>query len=136
MALTAALLRSTCKLLVGAMLFAQMAIAAHACGGLSFAPADADVTAAAQDMPPDCEMLQSNDANKGNLCVEHCRFGQQSADTALPPAVTAAVPVLLYALPQLDIASGPPIARAMRVRTVATAPPEPVHAVAHCVWRI
>ena len=41
------------------------------------------------------------DDSAANLCVEHCRFGQQSADHASAPTVPAALLTTLYTLPVL-----------------------------------
>src|SRR5437867_1276330 len=105
MASSLALIRSTCKLLVGVMLFAQMAIAAHACeGAASMRAAQVAALAADDAMPADCGMATPEAPAKSALCADHCRSGDQSAD--VPSAVTMPmVPVFLYAIPQTDPAA-------------------------------
>jgi len=134
MRLARSLTRSICRLLIGALLFAQLAIAAHACPGMS-EPAPAPAVAADAAMPPCHEM----DEAQPNLCLEHCRSGQQAATDLAQPA-TALAPValaLFYPLPApapADVAStergAPPTFDERR----AGAPPP--HSILHCCWRI
>jgi hypothetical protein len=127
MKLSRELRRLVCRILAGVLLFAQLAVAAHACPGVS-APAQAS----ARSMPG-CHQM---DPDAAALCAEHCRLGQQSADTASPPTVQAAIPVMLYLLP------GEPLP-ALASAGVPAAPdaampaaPPPPHTVLHCVLRI
>ncbi len=119
-------------MLMGALLFAQLAVASYACPSLT--GLDPAVTSASMaSMPPGCDQI---DPDATNLCAEHCRQGQQSVDTAPTPALSAGVPTLLYAIPsepQHALGSGRsfPAPDASRV-----AAPEPPHAILHCVFRI
>jgi hypothetical protein len=130
MRLALGLTRSICRLLIGTLLFAQLAIAAHACPGMSdAAPATADAA-----MQPCHDM----DEAQPNLCVAHCQSLQQAATDQAQP-VTALAPValaLLYPLPApapAEVASadgGPPPTFDAR----GAAPPP--HSILHCCLRI
>ena len=136
MRLPTAIVRATCRLMLAVMLFAQWSIAAYACEGTLAMQAAQVAVQDATDMPTDCEMAKGQDGSKDTLCLEHCRFGQQSSDTASVPAVFVAVPVLLYALPNVaDVEAGESLHLAA-LPAHAGAPPTPPHAVLHCVWRI
>ena len=130
-----ALSKAIGRLLIGVLLFAQFMVASYACPGLSgmtTSPKSGDVMVMA-DMGPGCDQM---DQDTANLCAEHCRFGQQSADTAPVPVVLAATPTLLYSLPVEPLhllGSGRPIA-ATDVSLAAAS--EPPHAILHCVFRI
>ena len=135
MRLSAALVRTACKLLVGVLLFAQLAIAAHACEGpAAMRAAEIPMRAAADAMPADCDAAMPQGSGKNALCGEHCRSGDQSTDIASLPAL-AAIPVFLYAMPRLDLTDGADL-RSGASPTSAAIPPPPPHAIAHCVWRI
>ncbi len=137
------------RMLIGVLLFAQFAVASYACPGLkemvlvANASAGTDSTAKLTTqtaaMPPGCEEM---DAELPNLCVEHCRQGQQSADTAAAPTVGPGIPVLLYSLPlepQHSLGSGralPAHARAHARDGRLDPAPEPPHAILHCVFRL
>ena len=82
-------------------------------------------------MPAGCDQM---DRDNGALCTEHCRPGQQSADTAQPPAVPAAMPMLLYLLPAATLpVAGSPFFASPSAQPAAAPPP---HAILHCVLRI
>ena len=133
-----ALRRTVGRLLIGVLLFAQLAVASHACPGpmgmgpvASVGPTAAAVDAAA--LPPGCEAM---DRDGANLCAEHCRLGQQSVDTAGAPALSLGIPTLLYSLPlepRHSLGSGRSFP-APGARLAAA--PEPPHAILHCVFRI
>jgi len=149
MILSRAFRKAISRLLIGVLLFAQFAVAGYACPGLSgmssmpraddmmgmasdVAPETA-VAAKPGEMAPGCDQM---DQDSANLCLEHCRHGQQSADTAAVPVVLAAIPTFLYSLPLEPaplLGSGRP-APAVDV-SLAAAPPPP-HAILHCVFRI
>jgi hypothetical protein len=149
MTMSRALSKTISRLLIGVFLFAQFAVADYACPGLSgmismpkgddamvmasFAVPDDAAAAKSADMSPGCDQL---DQDAANLCAEHCRFGQQSADTAPVPVVLAAIPTLLYSLP-LEPAPLLGSSRSMPApdANLAAAPPPP-HAILHCVFRI
>jgi len=149
MTLSRAFRKAVSRLLIGVLLFAQFAVAGYACPGLSGmssmakgeevmmmgaeATPEAGVAAKATEMAPGCDQM---DQDAANLCLEHCRHGQQSADTAPVPVVLAAIPTLLYSLPLEPaplLGSGRP-APAVDV-SLAAAPPPP-HTILHCVFRI
>lgn len=149
MTLSRAFRKAISRLLIGVLLFAQFAVAGYACPGLSSmssmakgdevmvmgaeATPEAGVAAKATDTAPGCDQM---DQDAANLCLEHCRHGQQSADTAPVPVVLAAIPTLLYSLPLEPtpvLGSGRPVP-ALDV-SLAAAPPPP-HAILHCVFRI
>ena len=71
-------LRTIAKILVGALLFAQAALAIAACEWLSRAPAQA----IAQNSASPCDQTDSRADNRANnLCVAHCLAEFQSLDT-------------------------------------------------------
>ncbi|MEO8280254.1 MAG: hypothetical protein ABI887_05470 [Burkholderiales bacterium] len=147
MRLSRALSRSSSRLLIGILLFAQFAVASYACPGLKgmgstatgvmgtvVLSAAADTTSAAEpaDMPLGCDQI---DPNAANLCAEHCHQGQQSADTAAAPVVGLTIPTFLYSLrlePQNLLGFG----RSFPAPDASLdAAPEPPHAILHCVFR-
>ena len=146
--MTHSFLRMVSRGLVGVLLFAQMAIAAYACPGLSSAlKIDMEMSAAlasqgesntgsgtAGTMGSDCDdMAGSMDPSSANLCAEHCKYGQQS-DQSSTITVPAALLTELYVTPPVpDMALLPPSAAATLSARVAASPP---HAILHCVFRI
>ena len=155
MCLSRTLTQTVGRMLIGVVLFAQFAVASYACPGLqemmltaSASSASVTVSATATDsetepatdsahepaaMPPGCGQM---DPDAPNLCAEHCRQGQQSADTAAAPMVGLSNAVLLYSIPleaPHSAAAGQPVL-ATGVRLDATS--EPPHAILHCVFRI
>jgi hypothetical protein len=75
------------------------------------------------------------DTNAAALCIEHCRYGQQSADTASMPAPLAALLTPLYVLPR-EAHAGCGFAPALRVPVADRVAAPPPHAIVHCVYRI
>ena len=136
MSLSRAFSKSLGRWLIGVLLFAQLAVASYACPGLSgmaSMASSAAPDAAVAAMPPGCDQI---DPNAANLCAEHCRYGQQSADTATATVVLAAIPTLLYSLP-LEPARLPGFGRSIPALDASlTAAPPPPHAILHCVFRI
>ena len=130
MKLSRELRRLVCRILAGVVLFAQLAVAAYACPDLG-APAMA--VAADMQAMPGCDQM---DPEAAALCAEHCRFGQQSADTASPPAVQPAIPMLLYLLPGEAMAPLMSAGPAPAPDSAMLAAPPPPHAILHCVLRI
>ena len=133
------------RLLVGALVFAQLAVAAYACPALSPTHAPAKAPAMAGDMdvddiaPPgaqaaDCGgMVGPIDPSSANLCAEHCKQGQQS-DKVAALNLLAAVHRPLYVLPPPpDVAPPACPAAGTASALVAASPP---HAILHCVYRI
>ena len=136
MELSRAIRKSTSVMLMAVLLFAQLAVASYACprlGGMDPVSMSALMPKLmALGMAPGCDQL---DPEAANLCVEHCRQGQQSADTAAAPAVSAAIPTLLYLIPtepQHLPGSG---RSAPAVDDSVGAALEPPHAILHCVFR-
>lgn len=142
--MTRGFLRSVCRLLIGVVLTAQMAVSAYACPGLSKAaltPAasavggqTAVVDRAAAQQAVDCaDMMAAMDPSFANLCAEHCHQGQQS-DHAATLTLPAALLTALYITP---LASEPaalprPAAGATSALVAATPP----LAILHCCFRI
>ena len=129
--------KTIATVMVAVLLFAQAAVASYACprlvGGAAAAAAAAALANTMDGMPADCDERGPDSAN---LCVEHCRFGQQTADTSATALTWHAVPVLLYpvAFAPLPLAVRAPAGPAPHRRWVAAlAPP---HAILHCVFRI
>jgi hypothetical protein len=129
------------RLLIGAMVFAQMAIAAYACPTLLSTPqpdapvamgASPDTTASTEDGGmAGCDQM---DHSAPNLCAEHCHVGQQSADQSPTPTVAAALLTALYTLPAQPEPQGHVRLRAdMDIEQVAAPPPL---AILHCCFRI
>ena len=77
-----ATVRQIATVLLGAMLFAQAALAVAACDWLRVAPAQAIMAKATE---PSCHEVPAENAN---LCLAHCLGNDQSADT---PQVTIPV---------------------------------------------
>ena len=157
MTMTRAFRQFFCRLMLGVLVFGQMAIAAYACPALSGAPKSLPTMAmnASVATVPDDEASASMgvssgtpatsdmtammgcdqiDDNAANLCAEHCRFGQQSADHASAPTVPAALLTPLYTLPVQPEALGHGWPSAdSKFKRVAASPP---HAILHCCFRI
>ena len=136
MKLSRAIRKSISLVLMGVLLFAQLAVASYSCprpGGMD--PSSMIVSmpeSMSVGMAPGCDQL---DPEAANLCAEHCHQGQHSADTAASPAVSAAIPTLLYLIPtepQHLPGSG---RSAPAVVDSVVAAPEPPHAILHCVFR-
>ena len=134
MELSRTIRKSISRMLIGVLLFAQLAVASYACPSLR--GMDSVATSAPMSMasmPPGCDQIDSDAAN---LCAEHCRQGQQSADTAAAPAVSPGIPTFLYSIPiepQHVRGSG----RSFPAPDASVdAAPEPPHAILHCVFRI
>jgi hypothetical protein len=149
MNLSRSISKTISRLLIGVLLCAQFALASYACPELkgsgsmvtdgagrvisSAAPAAAQAQAQRAAMPPGCDQI---DPDAANVCAEHCRHGQQSADTAAAPVVGLGIPTFLYSLPlepQHALGSGRSFP-AFDPRLDAA--PEPPHAILHCVFRI
>ena len=142
------LLQAVARGLIGALLFAQMAVAAYACPGLASPNPGGEPAVTASEshlnviaavprstvQPSRCEdMSGAMDPSFANLCAEHCRHGQQSDQT--PTVVVPAVILMaLYSAPsplQAAVRSHP--AAATLDELVAASPP---HTILHCVYRI
>ena len=103
MELSRAIRKSISRVLIGVLLFAQLAVVSYACPSLTrmganslpnsgVAPAmlsaavDATPEMQRNGMPPGCDQI---DPDAANLCAEHCRQGQLSVDTSPVPAPAA-----------------------------------------------
>ena len=131
--MTRQFLRSVCLGLIGMLLFAQMAIAAYACSGPG---ASTPLRFEAGDQVTNCDDMAGAMAMapaSTNLCVEHCRFGQQSDQTP-----TLAVPAVLlnarYTTPLLTGAADPP--RPAASETSALTAASPPRTILHCCFRL
>lgn len=142
-------LLTICRMLIGVVLFAQFAVAAYACPGLSVAgtpkpgmviPVMAEVQSMGTDRVSitlaamDCDdMVGSMDPSSANLCAEHCRQGHQS-DQAATLTLPAALLTALYRLP---LAPEPPALspRQAAEEVSALAAASPPHAILHCCFR-
>lgn len=148
--------RLVCRGLIGLMLFAQLAIAAYACPGLSTTGARAQTIAAAEtsvhqaprndgmaamsgdesgDRMANCDQMAGQlDEASPNLCAEHCRFGQQS-DQVHTPATPAVVLISLYFVTPTMPETLRPKGAAAAPSVDALAAASPPHAILHCCLR-
>ncbi len=147
MRLPRSLTSQICRVLIGVLLFAQLAIAAYACPmpatkSTSTTSSMGVSVATVQDQSMDsdkaiseCDQMGQMDSSSPNLCLEHCRAGHQSSDTAPAPIVAAMSPALLYVLPtELEPVMGSSPSLPAMDPLLASAPPP--HAILHCVLRI
>ena len=134
--------RLICRLMVGVLLFAQMAVAAYACPGASLVVSAARQTmtqAMSGDPLPACHQMKAERAGKGageavpNLCVEHCRYGQQSDQTWTPVLPVAMLNSLYVVTASPEIASRGEYSPVSHALPVAGPPP---HSILHCCFRI
>lgn len=132
--------RSLCRLLIGVLLFAQLAIAAYACPQLSStgvgegaAMERAGAATPAADMAAGCPEMGQADPDQPNLCIEQVHFGQQS-DQTQTPTLPAILLTALYTLPLLPEPAPPPPSAAVTSGFLAAA--SPPHAILHCCFRI
>lgn len=140
-------LRSIAQLLIGCLLFAQLAVAAYACPSVSGmevqlsmpGSAKTDTSRISMDLAgtsvSNCDEMAMGplDPQNANLCAEHCKFGQQS-DQASTLTVPAALLMALYFAP-LEPAPKASLrpAAATPSALVAASPP---HTILHCCFRI
>lgn len=122
-------LAAVARIVIASLLFAQGAVAAFPCDPVM---GEARVAAAAQapSLAPDeaCDMA----ASWANVCAEHCRYGDQS-DQSAKAAVPEAVLVALYPIaPAVNDAARLP--QSALSRDVPAAP-EPPKIVLHCCLR-
>ena len=124
-------LKRIASLVAAALLFAQLAVAAHACP-VNRAAAPMQAVAAAM---PDChEHSSATDASSPNLCAEHCKQGQQSERANFAVTVPPALLNPLYQMPAVpETVQHPQRACGWLSALVAASPP---HAIAHCALRI
>jgi hypothetical protein len=133
------LARLISRFLIGVLLFAQLTVASHACPASAGSGSGTVVVAQALDADMGMASAEHSDAtidpDAANLCVEHCRFGQQSADTPAAVQAPATAPALLYEIPAPSEAV-PAADRSFLCLDPAVATPPPPHAILHCVLRI
>ncbi len=118
------------RVMVGVLLFAQIAVSAHACPAMDMAPSEADSSAVSMSTPCPSEQMKASPA----LCFAHCEYGQQSADHASAPVVQAALLTALYSLPPLALSSGH--TRPSFDQPSPQAAASPPLAILHCCLRI
>lgn len=123
-ALPRAYANACCKLLAGLLLLVQLAVAAHACS-LAMPPR------AEAAMPGCAEMPAPADSATPNLCLEHCRQGQQS-DQVHAPALPVPALIGLYRLPHGPEAGAGRSTAAAEPCPAAASPPLPI---LHCRLR-
>jgi len=140
--MTARFKRLIARFLIGAVLFAQFAVAAYACPQISSGEQPAQGTqkapSAMQSMPGCDQMAQDLDSglDAGNpaLCLEHCHQGQQTASHAQVPSVPPLALVGFVVLPHLPGHSASTgITAADEPIVPAASPPL---SILHCCFRI
>jgi len=130
--MTNSLRRLICQLLIGAILFAQMAVAAYACPATLHA--GASVATSVDTMPADCDqMMGALDPAAPNLCSAHCHNDERSAQHADAPALPPALLVALYWIALPPTSDRLPQNTESGVLHAALSPP---HAILHCCFRI
>ena len=147
--MTRQFLRTVCRALIGVVLFAQLAVSAYACPGLTAAggmamrmssraatdaqPTDTAMAATGQAAMNCDDMAGAMDSSFANLCAEHCHQGQQSDHTATL-TVPAALLTALYITPLAPepVAVPHPAADATSALVAATPP----YTILHCCFRI
>jgi hypothetical protein len=150
--MTRQFLRSVAGVLIGVLLFAQMAIAAYVCPGVSVSantqmpsmemvktssdtaalPVTSNQAAPCASMGEDVAPLAMAPQN-ANLCAEHCKVGQQS-DQASTLTVPAVFLMALYFAPLVPAPNaGLRPAASTPSALVAASPP---HTILHCCFRI
>lgn len=139
-------LRSVAQVLIGCLLFAQLAVAAYACPGatamegpmsmVGAAEMDADKTSLAVLEPSvsNCEdmAMGRTDPPNANLCAEHCKLGQQS-DQASTLTVPAALLMALYFAPLVPAPAA--VLRPAAASPSALVAASPPHTILHCCFR-
>lgn len=135
--------RFIARLLVGVMVFAQMAVAAYACTGAQAkvvpggGASGTDVTmvlAAVTDLANGGIGHAAMDPAQPTLCAAHCQSGQQNSDSKPAPSAPAVMLVSLYPR-TVEIF----LADLLRTSPAPHYPPlkvDPPHAILHCCFRI
>lgn len=129
--------RSICRWLISIVVSAQLAVAAFACAGKPVLGA-ADPTAAkvVAMAKRDAAFPWQNggmDPTSQSLCLAHCQYGQQNADSSAQINVPVALLTTLYTLRPLGEAAARvrPLAAPRRPQAAA----DPPHAILHCCLR-
>jgi hypothetical protein len=109
-------------LAVFAIVFAQLAVAAHWCE-TARAPAPAEPIEVIAHNTGCHEVSTPQADTNGNLCQAHCQYGSVSVDNGspVPPAVDVAGPVIFLLVPASEPASS--LRRAERFASAAAPPP-------------
>jgi len=129
--------RFVAQLMLGVLVFAQMAVAAHACPVMSGQTGDASGRLIAMGANPAPDVTGNDGAAKSapqSLCTAHCQAGQQSADSKPAPSPPLALLTIRYALPMLE--HGGEDARQLAATNDPSLAADPPHAVLHCCLRI
>lgn len=145
MRLSRSLTSQICRVLIGVLLYAQLAVSAYACPGFASTPMSASsTTQKAMAMATQGQAAEPGQSGSGcdqmdaaapNLCTAHCHAGHQTSDTGPSPVVDVPTPGLLYVLPDQDeLAPGSSPSLPATDPLLASAPPS--HAILHCVLRI
>lgn len=137
--------RNLGRVLIAALLFAQMMVAAYACPVLASPgaverPLYATATKAVGDlskaashaagMPDGCDGMS---LDSPNLCVAHCQAGDQNIDAAQTPAAPAYMASSFYVV-SFPSAPGELDRSATPIEGINAIPPP--HAILHCCFRI
>jgi len=135
--------RFIARLLVGVLLFAQMAVAAYACPVMLNGSANRPGHSASMGMGDVAAMHSSGemeasfggmDSDLPNLCFGHCQFGHQNTDSTSPPTPSVAMLTSLYTLPSLEQSVG--LARPLATASGSPSTADPPHAILHCCFRL
>lgn len=122
------------RLLIVAILFAQIAISAYACPSLLTSSVDAATVTTADSMPVDCDQMAGMlDPAAPSLCAAHCHSHEQSADRADAPMLPPALFATLYWLAAQTPVE--PVSDTRKASVLHAALPPP-HAILHCCFRI
>jgi len=131
------------RLLLGALLFAQLAVAAYACPTLIPATPQLYEAPSAMSAPNasatgftagDALGGVFSDTEQPGLCLAHCQSGQQNADTKPAPGVPLA---MMYAAYPLEAAHPAAVSGLDRpIETGLTLQTDPPHAILHCCFRL
>ncbi len=125
--------RRLCRMLIAAIMFAQMAVSAYACPRLLTLSVEVATFAPAASMAMDCDPMAVLDPAAPSLCSAHCHNHEQSADHADSPVLPPGLFATLYwiaAQTPVEPVSDTPIASVLH----AALPPP--HAILHCCFRI
>jgi hypothetical protein len=109
----------------------QLAIASHACAGLSLSPATAADAAAMQAMP-DCDQA---DLAQPALCHAHCLDGSSSLDKPQTPSASPAAVIVAAILTPVEPLSASTSSGARPDISLSRITSPPV-AIRHCCLRI
>jgi hypothetical protein len=122
------------RMLMAAIVFAQISVAAYACPGQPKLDAAAIIETVSADMPGDCNhMTRALDRDAPNLCAAHCHNDEQSSNHAAVPDLPPGLFSTLYWLTAATPATCPHSAPCDLVLHAALSPP---HAILHCCFRI